>query len=104
MKTNANGLLHFDAHFGNILTDGRRMYFTDFGLAASSRFEFSAAERAFLQLNASHDESYAVRELVNQLLIGLSRPAGRRRGTKSAFRRSVEGAAVKAMLRTEASV
>ncbi|MFF5205999.1 hypothetical protein [Streptosporangium sp. NPDC000396] len=28
---NANGLLHFDAHFGNILTDGSRLYFADFG-------------------------------------------------------------------------
>ncbi|MFF5114037.1 hypothetical protein [Streptosporangium sp. NPDC000509] len=74
---NANGLLHFDAHFGNILTDGRRIYFTDFGLAASSRFELSAAECAFLQLNAGHDESYAARELVNQLLIALSHPVGR---------------------------
>ncbi|AXE87352.1 hypothetical protein C1703_20350 [Streptomyces sp. Go-475] len=29
---NARGLLHFDALFQNILTDGRRLYFTDFGL------------------------------------------------------------------------
>ena len=26
---NARGLLHFDAHFENILTDGRRLYFAD---------------------------------------------------------------------------
>ncbi|MFC4532850.1 serine/threonine protein phosphatase [Sphaerisporangium dianthi] len=74
---NANGLLHFDAHFGNILTDGRRLYFTDFGLAAAPGFECSAAERAFLRLNAGHDESYAARELVNRVLVTLSRPPGR---------------------------
>ncbi|HEY9473233.1 MAG TPA: protein kinase family protein, partial [Mycobacteriales bacterium] len=38
---NSNGLLHFDAHFRNILTDGQRLYFADFGLATSSRFELS---------------------------------------------------------------
>ncbi|MGW4641140.1 serine/threonine protein phosphatase [Sphaerisporangium sp. NPDC004334] len=74
---NANGLLHFDAHFGNILTDGRRLYFTDFGLAAASSFECSAEERAFLRLNAGHDESYAARELVNRMLVTLSRPSSR---------------------------
>jgi hypothetical protein len=30
---NACGLLHFDAHFENVLTDGERLYFADFGLA-----------------------------------------------------------------------
>ncbi|HET6635714.1 MAG TPA: protein kinase family protein, partial [Streptomyces sp.] len=39
---NARGLLHFDAHFHNILTDGRRLYFTDYGLALSSRFDLTA--------------------------------------------------------------
>jgi hypothetical protein len=77
---NAHGLLHFDAHFGNILTDGRRLYLTDFGLAASSRFELSAAERDFLSLNAGHDGCYAVTELVNWLvnaLCGTVGPAAR---------------------------
>src|SRR6185437_6877607 len=31
----AMGLLHFDTHFHNILTDGRQLYFADFGLATS---------------------------------------------------------------------
>ena len=30
----SHGLHHFDAHFKNVLTDGHRLYFTDFGLAA----------------------------------------------------------------------
>ena len=38
---NARGLLHFDAHFQNILTDGERLYFADYGLAISSRFDLS---------------------------------------------------------------
>lgn len=40
----SRGLIHFDAHFANILTDGRRLYFADFGLALSSRFDLSADE------------------------------------------------------------
>ncbi|HEX8627289.1 MAG TPA: serine/threonine protein phosphatase [Catenuloplanes sp.] len=69
---NANGLLHFDAHFGNVLTDGRRLYLADLGLATSPRFELSTAEERFLRRNASHDESYVTTELVNWLVAGLS--------------------------------
>jgi len=47
---NAHGLLHFDAHFQNILTDGRRLYFADYGLALSSRFELSPSETSFFEL------------------------------------------------------
>ena len=32
-----HGLVHFDAHFLNILTDGHGLYFSDFGLALSTR-------------------------------------------------------------------
>jgi hypothetical protein len=31
-RMNANGLLHFDAHFRNVLTDGHRLYLADLGL------------------------------------------------------------------------
>ncbi len=40
----SRGLVHFDAHFASILTDGHRLYFADFGLALSSRFNLSADE------------------------------------------------------------
>ncbi|MFF8401556.1 hypothetical protein ACF06P_07965 [Streptomyces sp. NPDC015684] len=43
----AQGLLHFDAHFENILTDGRRLFFADYGLAISSRFELDKDEADF---------------------------------------------------------
>ena len=33
----SNGVTHFDTHFGNVLTDGERLYVSDFGLAASTR-------------------------------------------------------------------
>ncbi|WP_328635234.1 hypothetical protein [Streptomyces sp. NBC_00356] len=49
------GVVHFDAHFGNLLTDGERILFADFGLALSSRFQLAADEREFL---AQHLPSY----------------------------------------------
>jgi hypothetical protein len=65
---NANGLLHFDAHFGNILTDGQQLYFADLGLATSPRFDLSAAESDFAGRNLSHDVCYALTQLVNWLV------------------------------------
>lgn len=38
----ARGLVHFDAHFSNLLTDGKQVYFADFGLALSRGFDLSA--------------------------------------------------------------
>ncbi|WP_405983331.1 protein kinase family protein [Streptomyces sp. NBC_00872] len=68
---NARGLLHFDAHFQNILTDGRRLYFTDFGLALSSRFDLSPSEAAFFELHKTYDRCYTVSYLVNWLITAL---------------------------------
>lgn len=65
---NANGLMHFDAHFGNVLTDGRRLYLADLGLVTSSRFDLSAPEAEFLAHNRTHDAGYAVMHLVNWLV------------------------------------
>lgn len=65
---NVNGLLHFDAHFQNILTDGHRLYFADLGLAVSPRFDLSADERDFVAANGDHDAGYVLRELVNWLV------------------------------------
>lgn len=68
---NGRGLLHFDAHFQNILTDGRRLYFTDFGLALSSRFDLSPAETTFFRLHRTYDRCYTVSWLVNWLITAL---------------------------------
>lgn len=65
---NGNGLLHFDVHFRNVLTDGHRVYISDFGLATSCRFELSDFELAFLELNRAHDGCYVVTEFVNWLV------------------------------------
>jgi hypothetical protein len=65
---NAAGLFHFDAHLGNILTDGQRLYFADLGLATSPGFELSAAESIFLAANVSHDACHTITRLVDWLV------------------------------------
>ncbi|WP_432144248.1 protein kinase family protein [Streptomyces sp. bgisy084] len=65
----ARGLVHFDAHFANILTDGRRLYFADFGLALSSRFDLAADESAFLTDHLAYDRVYTVTHLLRQHLL-----------------------------------
>ncbi|MFJ2217250.1 protein kinase family protein [Streptomyces sp. NPDC101062] len=68
---NSRELLHFDAHFENILTDGRRLFFTDYGLALSSRFELSQEEADFFDRHQSYDRCYAAAYLVNWLVTAL---------------------------------
>jgi hypothetical protein len=69
---NADGLLHFDAHFRNILTDGHRLYLADLGLAVSPRFDLFADERDFVAQNRSYDVAYAERELVNWMVADIA--------------------------------
>ncbi|MDT0317070.1 protein kinase family protein [Streptomyces millisiae] len=68
---NDHGLLHFDAHFQNILTDGRRLFFADYGLSISSRFELAQDEVDFFEQHRTYDRCYAVTHLVNWLAVAL---------------------------------
>ncbi|MGW6421679.1 serine/threonine protein phosphatase [Nocardia sp. NPDC055053] len=61
-------LLHMDGHFGNLRSDGERIYLSDFGLATSPRFDLSTAERDFAERHATHDADYAAMRLVNWLV------------------------------------
>lgn len=74
----ARGLVHFDAHFANILTDGRRLYFADFGLALSSRFDLAADETEFLADHLAYDRCYTVTHLLRQHLLDGGRGATER--------------------------
>jgi hypothetical protein len=67
-KINALGLLHGDAHHGNMLTDGQRLYYADLGLASSARFALGNDERQYLHDNASLDIAYVRSRWVNWLL------------------------------------
>lgn len=69
-------LVHFDAHFGNILTDGRRLYLTDYGLSVSTRFQLTPQERDFQARHRRYDRAYALSYLVHRLVVdqyGLAR-------------------------------
>jgi hypothetical protein len=68
---NSRGLLHFDAHFWNVLTDGHSLYFADFGLATSNRFELSEAELDFLNKHQNYDKCYTAAHLVKWILMEL---------------------------------
>ncbi|MGW7283465.1 hypothetical protein ACWGIV_35450 [Streptomyces sp. NPDC054844] len=68
---NRRGLLRFDAHFENILTDGHRLYFTDYGLAISSDFNLSPEETAFFNQHQTYDRHYTATYLVNWLVTAL---------------------------------
>jgi hypothetical protein len=54
----AQGFAHFDAHFGNVLTDGVQVYFADFGLATCDHFSLSEAECRFLEGHRDYDLAY----------------------------------------------
>ncbi|WP_031481753.1 hypothetical protein [Streptomyces bicolor] len=66
-------LLHFDAHFHNLLTDGRQFYLADYGLALSSRFPLTPQERAFFDAHRLYDRCYTATHLVNWLATALYR-------------------------------
>lgn len=51
-----NGIIHFDAHLGNTVTEGKHPYLTDFGLVLDRRFDLSETERAFFKKNTHYDE------------------------------------------------
>ncbi len=64
----SHGLVHFDAHFHNVLTDGRLIYFADFGLALSSGFQLSAEEARFLSRHRAYDACYIASHLLRHHL------------------------------------
>ncbi|WP_017555933.1 protein kinase family protein [Nocardiopsis baichengensis] len=64
----SRGLVHFDVHFDNLLTDGRSIYFADFGLALSSGFALSAAEERFLADHLAYDRHSAASHLLRHLV------------------------------------
>lgn len=68
---NSHGLMHCDAHFKNILTDGERLYLSDFGLALSSKFDLSIAETEFLKHHQSYDQACAAVNLLHCIITSL---------------------------------
>ena len=59
---------HFDAHFWNILTDGKQLFVGDQGLALLEDFEIGSAERSFLKQHKSYDEACLRLNLVHAIV------------------------------------
>jgi hypothetical protein len=49
------GVIHFDAHFNNVLTDGDRAYLTDFGLVLDRSFSLTKEEEDFFAQHVFYD-------------------------------------------------
>ncbi|HIK14693.1 MAG TPA: protein kinase [Leptolyngbyaceae cyanobacterium M33_DOE_097] len=56
-------IIHFDAHFRNILTDGEQVYLTDFGLALDKSFALTEEEEIFFEQNSLYDYGEVLRNL-----------------------------------------
>ena len=57
------GVLHLDAHFHNVVTDGARVHLTDLGLALDRAFDLSANERHFFDTHEHYDFGEAISNL-----------------------------------------
>jgi hypothetical protein len=57
------GIIHFDAHFRNVLTDGERIYLTDFGLVLDKSFTLTKEEESFFKQNTYYDYGEVLRNL-----------------------------------------
>jgi hypothetical protein len=63
------GIFHFDAHFGNVVTDGERPHLVDFGLAVDVRFDLTPAERGFLRRHRHFDYGEVISSVGSQLAL-----------------------------------
>ena len=60
---NGQGVLHLDAHLGNLLTDGERVVISDFGLALDRCFDLAADEQAFFERHRYYDQAQIIGSL-----------------------------------------
>jgi hypothetical protein len=51
----AQGIVHFDCHHRNVLTDGERLYLSDFGQALDEAFELDSAEADLKKRSLHYD-------------------------------------------------
>lgn len=68
---NSRGLIHFDAHFDNLLTDGEHLFFADFGLALCSDFDLGPEEAEFFRQHLGYDRHYTTTYFARWLLTAL---------------------------------
>lgn len=67
----SQGFIHFDAHFENILTDGKLVYISDFGLALSSKFDLTKPEMTFFHTHCHYDRCATIVNLLHCIITNL---------------------------------
>jgi hypothetical protein len=65
---NGQGMLHMDAHFENVLTDGTQLFLTDYGLATSRTFELDPGEQALFDQHTDFDRCTAINSNVHAIV------------------------------------
>lgn len=75
-------VIHFDAYFNNVMSDGGRPYLCDFGLVLDKRFDLSEAEQAFFEAHTHYDYgevlaslSWLLTDILNERLEGQEKEA-----------------------------
>ena len=81
------GIIHFDVHFGNIVTDGTHPYLCDFGLVVDPAFDLTDVERTFLENHTHYDHGQLLLNLCWYLRSGLfmSLPADSKQRVMQAY-------------------
>ena len=59
-----NNVIHFDAHYDNILTDGERAYLTDFGLVLDKNYLQTDSEKEFFSKHIYYDYGEIIASLI----------------------------------------
>ncbi|MEM7538826.1 MAG: hypothetical protein AAF639_42095 [Chloroflexota bacterium] len=58
------GIIHLDAHMANMLTDGERIYLTDFGLVLDKKFPLSEDELQFFDRHTHYAYGHVISNMV----------------------------------------
>ncbi len=64
----SRNFIHFDAHFENIMTDGKTLYFSDLGLALDGRFLKQTEEIEFFNQHRNYDYARTAVGFVHALI------------------------------------
>ena len=95
-----NDIVHFDANFWNMLTDGERLYLTDFGLVLDRNFDLRDDEKAFFDAHTLYDYGQYITSLPDPLYQRFrSLPEAKQQQLRARFGLSEEGTPHREILR-----
>jgi hypothetical protein len=62
------GVIHFDVHFWNVVTDGEQLYLADYGLVLDRSFALTKEEELFFQRNTYYDYGEILWSLAHEVV------------------------------------